>query len=195
MSTSHIVRHGRTGFSAAYRVNGDPTAAIMLDEIGVAQCARQAESADWLDSLHVTLTSRFPRTKQTADLLLGAREVHRIVDGRLDEIDYGIFEGGPWLAYGTWLRAHSQATVPAKARESWHTAVHRLLDGMESCLRHPGPRLVVGHGLMLSVLLALRNSPRSHGPRHLPEAPYVDPVVLTDGELTELIDRGRMWWA
>jgi len=187
---TYVMRHGRTTLSAAYRVNGNPSPPIDLDDIGIEQCARRARDARWLDKIAICLTSRFRRAQQTADILVGERDVPRIVEPRLDEINYGAFEGGPWLHYGAWLRAYGPAAVPPGG-ESWRTAVDRLLTGLAECLKYPGPRLVVGHGLLVSLLHAVRDSDQPLECSALPEAPYVEPIVLTDVVLAELIDRGR----
>ncbi|MEV6602807.1 histidine phosphatase family protein [Kutzneria sp. NPDC051319] len=186
--TTFVIRHGRTALSATYQVNGDPAAAVPLDEVGVRQCAVH-RGALWLQGIAVTVTSRFPRTKQTAGLLLGGAEPN-VVDPRLDEIDYGHFEGGPWLRYGAWLREHGLAAVPPGGSESWYQATERLLVGLAICLDLPGPRLVVGHGLLVSLLLALRCNDGPPDGAALPEAPYVSPLRLTDVELRELVQRG-----
>jgi probable phosphoglycerate mutase len=186
--TTFVIRHGRTALSATYQVNGDPTAAMPLDEVGVQQCAVH-RGARWLQGIAVTVTSRFPRTKQTADLLL-AGAVPNVVDPQLDEIDYGHFEGGPWLRYGAWLREHGPGAVPSGSSESWYGATDRLLAGLANCLDLPSPRLVVGHGVLVSVLLALRNTDGPPNGAALPEAPYVSPLKLTDAELRELVQRG-----
>ncbi|MEV0491908.1 hypothetical protein [Streptomyces atratus] len=59
---------------------------------------------------------------------------------------------------------------------------------MLSAGEHPGPRVLVGHGLMVSVLLWYRE--RTEGepmPLFLPEAPYVEPIAISDDELPVLI--------
>jgi probable phosphoglycerate mutase len=183
-----VVRHGRTALSAIYQVNGDPAAPIALDDVGVRQCAAQ-QGTPWLRGIEVVVTSRFPRTQQTAGLLLG-ESVPKLIDPRLDEINYGDFEGGPWLQYGAWLSEHGPAAVPPGGFESWHQATDRLLACLANCLDLPGPRLVVAHGLLVSLLLALRDDDLRPDGSRLPEAPYVSPVSLTDAELRELLQRG-----
>ena len=191
MPETYLVRHGRTLVSAAYRVNGDPTIPVPLDETGQAQC-QQLATAPWLDTIACCVTSRFPRASQTADLLLAGRAPERVIDPRLDEIAYGTFEGGPWLTYGAWLDAHGRFVRPPGAPESLHEATLRLLEGLAAALTLPGPRLVVGHGLLVSVVLAARERPTSllTSPR-LPEVPYVTPVLLADDELAGLLGRTR----
>lgn len=190
IGSTYVLRHGRTALSATYRINGNPAQPIDLDEVGIEQCAR-VRGSRWLDTIAICLTSTFRRAQQTADILIGDRDVARVVEPHLDEIDYGAFEGGPWLNYGAWLRTNGPAALPPGAGESWYAAVDRLLAGLAACLKHPGPRLVVGHGLLVSLLRALTDTDRPWECSTLPEAPYVEPIVLTDEVLAELIDRGR----
>ncbi|WP_188316961.1 histidine phosphatase family protein [Solihabitans fulvus] len=191
MSITYLLRHGRTALSAAHITNGDPTRRIALDDVGLRQCHLVALTAGWLDTIATSVTSRFLRTQQTADLVLGERLVQRVVEPDLDEIDYGCFEGGPWTDYGTWLREQGSTSVPPCGGESWDGAVDRLLAGLTNCLTHPGPRLVVAHGLLVSVVRALHGPDEPVDGSALPEAPYVDPVILTDTELAELAHRRR----
>jgi len=79
----------------------------------------------------------------------------------------------------------------ARGGESWYAAVDRLLTGLAGCLTYPGPRLVVGHGLLVSALHTLRDTDGPLDALSLAEAPYVEPVVLTDAALAVLVDKGR----
>lgn len=186
-----LVRHARTRLSASYCVNGDPSVPVALDAVGIEQCARLLERELWLKAVNVCVTSRFERAAQTADLLLGDSAAERKIDHRLDEIRYGDFEGCEWRTYGAWLGDHGPAAVPPGADESWLMAADRLLAGLGSCLAYPSPRLVVGHGILVSLVQALLDGVESLVCDALPEAPYVSPIVLPDDVLAEVVDRGR----
>jgi 2,3-bisphosphoglycerate-dependent phosphoglycerate mutase len=189
MTHTYLTRHGRTRLSEGYLVNGDPRAAVLLDKTGCDQC-HHLVTMPWLDSIVTCVTSRFPRARQTADLLLGRRGSQRVVERRLDEVDYGTFEGGPWPRYGEWLDRHGRFARPPGANESLQEATGRLLDGLAASVVLPGPRLVVGHGFMVSIIRSLRERPTSPFaiPR-LPEAPYVTPLTLSDDDLVGLLHR------
>ncbi|WP_053847165.1 histidine phosphatase family protein [Streptomyces sp. NRRL B-24085] len=185
--TTYLVRHARTAYSARHVVNGSLKVDVPLDAAGTASC--HALSAPWLDTVATCVTSGFTRTRQTAHALLGDRHVVLHSDHRLDEIDYGVFEGGPWTRYGDWLAEAGRDATPPGAGESWSGAVARMLSGLSACLEVPGPRLVVGHGLLGSVVRWLMTAPpgeRLSRP-FLPEAPCLEPVVLDDDELTRLL--------
>ncbi|MGH3734668.1 MAG: histidine phosphatase family protein [Micromonosporaceae bacterium] len=187
----YLVRHGRTPLSARHIVNGNPATRVPLDDAGRRQCRDLAKSAPWLGEIATCVTSALPRTQETAQLLLAGRAVPHVAVARLNEIDYGRFEGGPWLRYGDWLEAAGMSFVPPGARESRDGAVRRMLLGLRACLALPGPRLVVGHGLLLSVLMCLA-SDRPICRAVLEEAPYVAPLFFSSVRLEVLIDQGLL---
>ncbi|MFE1405209.1 histidine phosphatase family protein [Streptomyces sp. NPDC058770] len=185
--TTYILRHGQTDYSKRYLVNGDPTKQILLTDEG-----RQSLGRAWnvlpLHSVATWLTSEFPRARQTASLLMGVPSPELIVDARLNELDYGKFEGKPFLEYAAWLDEHGPRRRPPGATESQHEGIRRLLTGVLAALAHPGPRVLVSHGLLVSVL-------RWHGdraagepmPLSFAEAPYVEPLAIADDDLSRLV--------
>ncbi|GAB3162270.1 hypothetical protein GCM10027258_81070 [Amycolatopsis stemonae] len=185
-SVTYLVRHGQTALNPGHLVNSDPGVEVPLDAVGIRQCSSIALQP-WLGTVTVCVTSRFARTAQTAAELLGPRRPRRVVDPRLDEIDYGQFDGGPWTDYGDWVTAEGRFARPPGARESLHEATTRLREGLAAVLDLPGPRLVVGHGLMVAIVQHLRDHP-DHLPDHLPPPPHVSPIGLTDTELRTILD-------
>ncbi|NUL21825.1 histidine phosphatase family protein [Streptomyces lunaelactis] len=180
---THILRHGQTEYSTKHLVNGDSSVPVQLSEEGVRSCQR-AWTVLPLHSVRTWVASGFPRAKQTALLLTGVPAAELVVEPRLNELDYGEFEGGPWLGYGDWLDQHGAWRRPAGAAESQREGIRRMLLGLKDCLALPGPRLVVGHGLLLSVLLWQQG--RSEGeavPLFFPEAPCVQPLDVADDML------------
>jgi probable phosphoglycerate mutase len=111
-----------------------------------------------------------------------------VVEPRLNELAYGIFEGEPFLSYGAWLDHHGADKRPVGAAESQREGILRMLCGLQAVPGFPGDRVIVGHGLLLSVLKwGLSSSTDESLPLFLPEAPYVDPLILGDDELTDLV--------
>ncbi|WP_020522420.1 histidine phosphatase family protein [Catelliglobosispora koreensis] len=188
MTISYLMRHGRTDASARYIASSDPAKPILLDAAGIAQCQQKARSG-WVSAIASTITSEFPRAQQTAGLLLGEHPTDIVVEPLLNEINYGVFDGGPWMAYGDWLGASGPHAAP-EGGEARSTAIGRYLQGLSRCLDLPGPRLIVGHGLMISALMQLMVD-RPLLALDLPEAPYVTAIPLSDGRLCELIDGGQ----
>ncbi|MEU2891511.1 histidine phosphatase family protein [Streptomyces albidoflavus] len=183
--TTYILRHGQTNYSRRYLVNGDPSKPIRLTEEG-----RQSLSRGWatlpLHTVRTWLTSEFPRAQQTASLLMGVPAAKLIIDPRLNELDYGIFEGSPFLEYAVWLDGHGSTKRPEGGTESQREGIRRMLVGLLSALERPGPRVLVGHGLLISVLLWQQTRCSNEAmPLFFPEAPYLDPIVIPDDELPD----------
>lgn len=184
---TYLLRHGQTSLSATYRVNGDPRLAVSLDDTGREQC-RRARAAIPVAEIRSCVTSEFPRAVETAKLILRGARVPITADQRLNELDYGAFEARPFSEYAAWLREHGPHSRPPGATESQREVIRRMFDGLRSALVLPGPRLVVTHGLALSVI--------SWGQRHavaeeailFPEAPCATPMVLADADLRMTID-------
>ena len=63
-----------------------------------------------------------------------------------------------------------------------------MLDGMRSALTLPGPRIVVTHGLALSVISWRQHHELTEGAVLFPEAPCATPIVVTDADLRRTID-------
>ncbi len=185
--TTYVLRHGQTNYSRRYLVNGDPTKPIRLSEEG-RRSLHKGWSSVPLHSVKTWLASEFPRAQQTAILLMGVPEPELITDPRLNELDYGEFEGNPFLEYAVWLDGHGAHERPPGGSESQREGIRRMLTGVLATLEHPGPRVLVAHGLMVSVLLWHRDrAPGEAMPLFFPEAPYVEPVAIADVELPEFI--------
>ncbi|MCL7492841.1 histidine phosphatase family protein [Streptomyces sp. MCA2] len=185
--TTHILRHGQTDYSKRYLINGDPAQCIRLNEEG-----RSSLSGAWsvlpLHSVTTWLTSEFPRARQTASLLMAVPSAALVIDARLNELDYGVFEGKSFLEYASWLDKHGSSQRPPGAAESQREGIRRMLTGVLAAVEHPGPRVLVGHGLLVSFLLWDRHRTGNEAmPLFFPEAPYLEPVAISDDELPILI--------
>ncbi|MFG2850904.1 histidine phosphatase family protein [Streptomyces mirabilis] len=180
---THILRHGQTEYSTKYLVNGDPSVPVQLSEEGVRSCQR-AWTVLPLHSLRTWVASGFPRAQQTALLLTGVPAADLVIEDRLNELDYGEFEGGPFLGYGDWLDRRGAWRRPPGAAESQREGIRRMLLGVQACLALPGPRLLVSHGLLLSVLFWQQNRPAGEAmPLFFPEAPCLQPLDVQDAVL------------
>jgi probable phosphoglycerate mutase len=185
--TTYVLRHGQTDYSNQHIVNGDPARAIPLNKEGVQSC-RRPWSALPLHRVRTWLASEFPRARQTASLLTPVPAPNLVVDARLNELDYGKFEGGPFLEYASWLDAHGGSQRPLGARESQRDGIRRMLSGVHAALEYPGPRVLVSHGLLVSVLLWHRDrTPSEAMPLFFPEAPCVEPLLVSDEVLLDWI--------
>lgn len=86
----YIVRHGVTEWNALKKVQG--SADIPLAEDGI-RLARQTGEALKDILFDICFSSPLTRARQTAELILGNRNIPVILDKRIQEIDFGVLEG------------------------------------------------------------------------------------------------------
>jgi len=182
---TYLLRHGQTSLSVSYRVNGDLRFAVPLDEAGREQCRRARIPVAEIRSC---VSSEFHRAVETAEVILQSAKVPVTADQRLNELDYGAFEARPFGEYAVWLCQHGPDARPPGATESQRGAIRRMLDGMRSALTLPGPRIVVTHGLALSVISWRQHHELTEGAVLFPEAPCATPIVVADADLRRTID-------
>jgi probable phosphoglycerate mutase len=108
-----------------------------------------------------------------------------VADARLNELDHGVFEGGPFWDYGTWLSGHGIHARPPGAAESQLEGLTRMAAVLRDVLARPDRALVIGHGLLVSVLAQVRAG-GSATARVFPEAGYLAPLAFTDADLAAL---------
>lgn len=184
--TTYLIRHSRTDYSARYLVNGDPALPLLLDVAGVRACYAARPTLP-IHSVRTWITSDFPRAQQTAALLREDPTTPLSVNPLLNELDYGDFECRPFLDYAAWLQRNGSRIRPPGAAESQRDGIQRMLLGLLSVLEQPCPRIVVAHGLLLSVLgwhLAETPGPGAAMPLFFPEAPYLAPLAMPSDQLT-----------
>ncbi|MGW2539795.1 histidine phosphatase family protein [Kitasatospora sp. NPDC001574] len=187
--TTYLLRHATTAYSTRYQVNGDPGIVLPLDAAGRAACEvagaalRTVRPSAWV-------CSGFARTSETVQLLAAAPGELPAVERQLDELDYGDFEGGPFLLYARWLAANGPWERPPGAHESQREGIRRMLAGLQRTLDLPAPRVVVAHGLLLSVLRWRRDTAGDASAEPMPilfdEVRCLDLVQLEDEELRAL---------
>ena len=151
-----VIRHARTAHAAWHLLNGRPETGVDLDEIGRVQC-ETARGVLPVDRVTMCVTSGFTRARTTARLLFAGRDVPMHVDRRLNELDYGTFEGRPYMEYGHWLTRHGIDAIPPSGRESQRQGLTRMAAALRDVLTLPGRPMVIAHGLLVSVLRHLRD--------------------------------------
>jgi alpha-ribazole phosphatase len=97
----YLARHTETNYNVSGLSNSDPKVAVYLTEHGVKQAQALAKKLEDTD-LDVIITSRLPRTIQTANIINGARNIPLVSDQRLNDINMG-YEGKPVSNYRTAL--------------------------------------------------------------------------------------------
>jgi broad specificity phosphatase PhoE len=152
-----LARHGESTYSARGLCNGDPSVPVGLTARGREQ-ARELGVAIRDEAIDLCVTSRFPRTQETADIALEGRPIPRLVLPELDDIEYGQLEGSSRATYQAYTRAHGWS-VPLPGGESKVEVAHRMAASLEILLaRSESTLLVVTHEMPVGLALrALRN--------------------------------------
>ena len=127
-----IARHAESTLNAERRVNGDPTRPVGLTDRGRLEASELGVQVAGIP-IDVCVHTRFPRTRETAELMLAGREVPFVVEPLLDDIKIGELDGEPLETYRAWKHGHSRS-VPFPGGESLDDAALRFADGFEAVL-------------------------------------------------------------
>jgi broad specificity phosphatase PhoE len=186
-----FVRHGESVFSAKALVNGDPSVACGLTELGRQQARQLGERLEG-ERVGLCVVTEFPRTHETADLVLGDREVPRLVVPELNDPFYGEFEGRALADYRSWAAAHGPEDEPPGAGETRVAIASRYVRGFRLLLGCPeSTLLVVCHSLPIAFAVAAADG---RGPRaKMPLITYAEPHVLYAGQLEQAVERLDEW--
>jgi len=191
MERALFVRHGESEFSVKELVNGDPRVACGLTEVGRQQGEQLGERLAG-EPIGLCVVTEFPRTDETADLVLGARDVARLVLPELNDPFYGEFEGGSLGDYRRWAASHGPVDVPPGGGESRLAIAERYVRGFRALLeRAESTLLVVCHSLPIAFAVAGADG---RGPRaRMPMITYAEPHVLYEEQLERAADRLDRW--
>ena len=193
MERAILVRHAESTYSAKNMVNGDPYRYVGLTRKG----KKQAEHLGELlrdEPIDLCITSRFPRTRETADIALRNRPVPREVRKEFDDVRMGEFEGKP-VEDVRRFQTMSGPTAPLPGGgESRVESILRFCEAYRIVLAHEEPLiLVVTHGLpVTAVLIALQgeNIPVTlEGVQVQP----ADPHTVSADDLRRAVSHLRDW--
>jgi broad specificity phosphatase PhoE len=161
-----VARHAESVLNIERRVNGDPSRPADLTERGREE-ARQLGTQIANLPLDLCVHTRFPRTRQTAEIALAGREVPLAVEPLLDDVDVGDFDGAPLDEYRAWKHSHRR-DVPFPGGESLDDAARRYAAGFRRLLERPEiTTLVVCHEIPLRYALnGASGSDSLDGPAH-----------------------------
>jgi broad specificity phosphatase PhoE len=181
-----LSRHGNTKLNQERRVNGDPSVPVPLTEEGRAEAARLGHQLVALE-IDLCVHTRFPRTTETAELILEGRHVPFLVEPLLDDIDVGELEGATIDEYRAWKRAHTRSD-PFPGGESLDDAAHRYARGFRSLLeRSEAVTLVVCHEIPIRYALnAVEGSDDLDAPEHT--IPNATPYLFDDTGLRRAVE-------
>jgi probable phosphoglycerate mutase len=161
-----LARHAHSVLNLQQRVNGDPAVDVPLTEDGEAQARALGVQVAHLP-LDACVTTRFPRTRRTAELALEGRQVEWLTEPLLDDIDVGELEGESIGEYRAWKRAHTRSD-PFPGGESLDAAARRYAGAFERLVDLPHDCvLVVCHEIPVRYALnAAAGSGELDGPVH-----------------------------
>jgi 2,3-bisphosphoglycerate-dependent phosphoglycerate mutase len=140
-----LARHAEGEASASGVVNGDPSRPVGLTDRGREQ-ARSLRRQLVGERADLCVVTEFPRTQQTADIVLAGYDVPRLVLAELNDPPFGQFEGRPVEEMRAWLERHG----PAKplGGESRAATMRRYARGLRALIsRTEQMILVIAHGL------------------------------------------------
>jgi broad specificity phosphatase PhoE len=191
MERALFVRHGESEFSARALVNGDPSVACGLTELGRQQAQQLGERLTG-ERIGLCVVTEFPRTHETADLVLGRREIPRLVVPELNDPFYGEFEGRTLAEYREWAGTHGPEDVPPGGGETRLVIASRYVRGFRMLLERPeSTLLVVCHSLPIAFAVA---SADGRGPRaKMPLITYAEPHLLYADQLEQAAKRLEEW--
>jgi 2,3-bisphosphoglycerate-dependent phosphoglycerate mutase len=162
-----LARHGESTLNIERRVNGDPSVPVTLTERGEEEARRLGEQVAHVP-LDACVHTRFPRTRETAEIALTEREdVPLLVEPLFDDIDIGELEGETLETYRAWKHGHSRE-VPFPGGESLDDAARRYAEGFDRLLASPQRSvLVVCHEIPVRYALnGASGSDSLDGPAH-----------------------------
>lgn len=183
MNALILMRHGQTNPSMRYTASGRRRRFVPLNATGISAARAAAETVARFRPTAV-MYSNFTRTAQTAAIVApGVLPIR--VDSDLDEVDYGDFDGRPWVEYGAWLEKNGLEAVPPGGHHSWMASLRRAVDAL---LRHReefDSPLVICHGYLWAAITKFGADGTAPSPNSLGSAEYcttaeVDTPVLRD---------------
>jgi broad specificity phosphatase PhoE len=184
-----VSRHGESVLNVEKRVNGDPNRPVPLSAKGEKEAkALGLQVAHF--SFDVCIHTRFPRTRQTAEIALGTREVPYVVEPLFDDVNIGEFDGALTDEYRKWKKGRSRAER-FPGGESLVETARRYAEGFQRLVESPYRAvLLVCHDIPLRYLLnAAGGSDWLDGPIH--DVPNATAFLFDEAALRRAAPRIR----
>ena len=163
-----LARHAESVLNLEGRVNGDPSVPAALTERGRDE-ARLLGAQLANTGLDLCVHTRFPRTRETAELALGDRQVPVEVEPRLDDIQVGELDGEPLARYRE-VKRRLGRKQPFPGGESLDAAALRYAEAFDGLAGLDAERvLVVCHEIPVRYVLNA-----AAGAGHLDGPPFHD---------------------
>jgi len=136
-----LARHAESVLNLERRVNGDPTVTAPLTERGREEARRLGAQVANIE-LDLCVHTRFPRTRETAELAIADRAVPSVVEPRLDDVRIGELEGLPIERYRAVKRELGRKR-PFPGGESLDAAALRYAAAFRALVARPEQRILV----------------------------------------------------
>jgi broad specificity phosphatase PhoE len=184
-----LTRHAHSTLNVANRVNGDPSVPVPLTADGRSQAEQLGHQLSGIP-IDLCIHTRFGRTRETADEALQGRNVPRVEEPLLDDIDVGELEGATIEEYRAWKRDHTRKD-PFPGGESLDDAARRYAEAFERLLeRSEQTVLVVCHEIPVRYALnAAAGSADLDAPEH--SLPNATPYLFDEPALARAASRIR----
>jgi len=170
-----LTRHAHSTLNVENRINGDPNVPVPLTSDGLAESTRLGHQLAQVP-FDLCVHTRFARTRETADAILGGRDVPTLEEPLLDDVDVGELEGQTIAAYRAWKAEHRR-DEPFPGGESLDDVARRYADAFRRLVARPEQcLLVVCHEIPVRYALnAAAGSGELDAPEHgIPNAtPYL----------------------
>lgn len=156
----YIMRHGTTDWNVEKRMQGRTD--IPLNEEGRA-LAREAKEKYSDAHFDICFCSPLVRARETAELFLEGRDIDIVIDDRLVEMSFGIYEGvdSPAKIPGSPIRTffkEPENYTGVEGGETFEELFERtgefLEEKVEPLLSEGKDVLIVGHGAMNSAIIS-----------------------------------------
>jgi broad specificity phosphatase PhoE len=185
-----LTRHAHSTLNVAGRVNGDPSVPAPLTPDGRSEAVRLGHQLAGIP-IELCVHTRFGRTRETADEALRGRNVARVEEPLLDDIDVGDLEGATLEEYRAWKHAHTRQD-PFPGGESLDDAARRYARALEQLLqRSEQTLLVVCHEIPVRYAVnAAAGSGDLDGPEH--SIPNATPYLFDEAAFARAITRIRL---
>ena len=189
-----LARHAESVLNSEHRVNGDPSVPVPLTEQGREEARLLGAQLAHVE-LDLCVRTRFPRTRETAEIALAGRAVPMEVEPLLDDIRIGeALEGADISKYHV-VKREVGRKLPFPGGESLDDAARRYAEAFAKlCDRGMERVLVVCHEIPVRYALnAAAGSEELDGPpfHNLPNAvPFLfegDSLARTAARIGELV--------
>ena len=184
-----LLRHAQSTSNARNILNGDPAVPVRLTPQGRQQ-AEDAHRALAHMEFDLAVHTRFPRTAETLDIVLGDRSTPRAVYPEFDDLNVGDFEGGPVADYREWRSNHDPNENPPGG-ESRIAALLRYVAGYERLLACDASEvLAVLHDVPIRFLVnAAHDTDPLAGPHR--SVGNADPMMFGEDDVRRAVTRMR----